>query len=199
MTSVINNENANILLFPNKEFNNKHQQGKNYPKIYQKQTAKGLSVLDQNIPYVEKNPLKEQKINKVPIQKNNVIITEMDILPLSQEKDKDKIIKEDIVLTSPNFSSDKIESESEYKQLSTLISEAHKALINLDINIEKMYRKRESDNLLINEGESSYKYNKHLEDTYSPQQKLYCYAISKCFNFDISKIQYHFYHLYMEE
>ena len=165
MTSVINNENANILLFPNKEFNNKHQQGKNYPKIYQKQTAKGLSVLDQNIPYVEKNPLKEQKINKVPIQKNNVIITEMDILPLSQEKDKDKIIKEDIVLTSPNFSSDKIESESEYKQLSTLISEAHKALINLDINIEKMYRKRESDNLLINEGESSYKYNKLLEDT----------------------------------
>ena len=89
----------------------------------------------------------------------------MDILPLSQEKDKDKIIKEDIVLTPPNFSSDKIESQSEYKQLSTLISEAHKALINLDINIEKMYRKRESDNLLINEGESSYKYNKHLEDT----------------------------------
>ena len=42
-------------------------------------------------------------------------------------------------------------------------------------------------------------FNKHLEDTYSPQQKLYCYAISKCFNFDISKIQYHFYHLYMEE
>ena len=42
-------------------------------------------------------------------------------------------------------------------------------------------------------------FNKHLEDTYSNQQRLYCYAVSKCFNFDISKIQYHFYHLYMGE
>lgn len=39
--------------------------------------------------------------------------------------------------------------------------------------------------------------NQHLEDTYGNQQRLYCYAISKAFNIDISKIQYHFYHLYM--
>ena len=37
---------------------------------------------------------------------------------------------------------------------------------------------------------------KHLEDTYSLQQKLYCLALSFCFGMDLSKIQYHFYHLY---
>lgn len=37
---------------------------------------------------------------------------------------------------------------------------------------------------------------KHLEDTYSLQQKLYSLAMSFCFKMDYSKIQYHFYHLY---
>jgi hypothetical protein len=45
-----------------------------------------------------------------------------------------------------------------------LIYEAHKGLEKLNINIEKLYYRRESDNLLVNEGESSYKYNKFLEE-----------------------------------
>ena len=39
-------------------------------------------------------------------------------------------------------------------------------------------------------------FDKHLENTYGHQQKLYCLAASMCFNMDLSKIQYHFYHLY---
>ena len=39
-------------------------------------------------------------------------------------------------------------------------------------------------------------FDKHLEDTYGHQQRLYCLAASMCFNMDLSKIQYHFYHLY---
>ena len=41
--------------------------------------------------------------------------------------------------------------------------------------------------------------NQHLEDTYSYQQKLYCYAVSKCFNVERDKVNYHFYHLYQQE
>lgn len=41
--------------------------------------------------------------------------------------------------------------------------------------------------------------NQHLEDTYSYQQKLYCYAVSKCFNIERDKVNYHFYHLYNQE
>ncbi|MBP5407527.1 MAG: UvrD-helicase domain-containing protein [Bacilli bacterium] len=42
-------------------------------------------------------------------------------------------------------------------------------------------------------------FEKHLEETYSSQQKLYCFALSKCFNIEIDKVKYHFYHLYNEE
>ena len=37
---------------------------------------------------------------------------------------------------------------------------------------------------------------KHLEDTYSNQQRMYCVALSKCFKIDRDKINYKFYHLY---
>ena len=171
MTSIINNENENnnenafhnMDLLDNKQLN----KGKKYPKIYKKHSTKGLSVQDQNVLHgknLEKDA-KDQKLNKVPIQKNNVIPTELNLLPSPIEyKLEEEPRDDDIILSSPNFNSNEMESEKEYKQLSTLLSEAHKALSKIDINIQKMYCKRESDNLLVNEGESSYKYNKSLEE-----------------------------------
>lgn len=149
--------------------------GAKFPKVYQKQTTKGLSILDQNVIKGKKSSknVKKAKIkNKVPIQKNKVIPTENDIftqtLDYELEQFKNQLIDldGDIMLSSPTdiLTKDENEIEKEYKQFSTLVKEAHKVLENLDINIEKMYSKRESDNLLINEGESSYKYNKILEE-----------------------------------
>ena len=36
---------------------------------------------------------------------------------------------------------------------------------------------------------------KHLEDAYGDQQRLYCKAMTKCFNVD--NVSYQFYHMYM--
>ena len=194
MTSLTNNENDNVLMDKNKEndlqnmdefINRQINKAKNYPKVYQKQTTKGLSVLDPNVPCERKQDKegKDSKINVVPIQKNNVIPTELDVLPFSddfqiQEGQND----DDIILTSPNLLDNEEQSEKEHKQLSTLISEAHKALDNLNISISQMYTKRESDNLLVNEGESSYKYNKLLEETVFniPPTFLSKHKISPC-------------------
>ena len=189
MTSIIynenvtNNENAlhNMDLLDNKQMN----KGKNYPKIYQKQTTKGLTVQDQNVLH-GKNPekdAKDHKLNKVPIQKNNVIPTELNLLPSPIQFDIDQEPKDDdIILSPPNFNLNEKENENEYKNLSTLLSEAHNALSKIDINIQKMYCKRESDNLLVNEGESSYKYNKLLEETVFniPPTFLSKHKISPC-------------------
>ena len=110
MTSIIynenvtNNENAlyNMDLLDNKQMN----KGKNYPKIYQKQTTKGLTVQDQNVLH-GKNPekdAKDHKLNKVPIQKNNVIPTELNLLPSPIQFDIDQEPKDDdIILSPPNF------------------------------------------------------------------------------------------------
>ena len=82
----MNKENEKMLFINNNkgQYNNKPQnKTKKYPKLYQKQTAKGLSVLDQNVlqdKMAEKEG-KDLKLNKVPIQKNNVIPTELNILP----------------------------------------------------------------------------------------------------------------------
>ena len=194
MTSLTNNENDNVLMDKNKEndlqnmdefINRQINKAKNYPKVYQKQTTKGLSVVDPNVPCERKQDKegKDSKINVVPIQKNNVIPTELDVLPFSddfqiQEGQND----DDIILTSPNLLDNEEQSEKEHKQLSTLISEAHKALDNLNISISQMYTKRESDNLLVNEGESSYKYNKLLEETVFniPPTFLSKHKISPC-------------------
>ena len=88
-----------------------------------------------------------------------------------------------------------------------------KEIKNVDINDKDIWFNGKADLILVNENHIDiYDYKtdsignnsisaleKHLEDTYGDQQRLYCFAISKCFNFDISKIQYHFYHLYMGE
>ena len=96
MTSLTNNENDNVLMDKNKEndlqnmdefINRQINKAKNYPKVYQKQTTKGLSVLDPNVPCERKQDKegKDSKINVVPIQKNNVIPTELDVLPFSDD------------------------------------------------------------------------------------------------------------------
>ena len=182
MTTLVNINKENILYknnnFGKNNFRSKSK-GTKLPKIYQKQSTKGLSILDQNIlrgksKKSSKNVKKAKINNKVPIEKNNVIPTEIGLDPKTLDFKLEKIEKElqdvkddDIILSSPNVSINNEQSEKEekeYKQLSTLISEAHKGLEKLNINIEKLYYRRESDNLLVNEGESSYKYNKFLEE-----------------------------------
>ena len=171
MTSIINqygNENNVKLHFRSKS------KGAKLPKVYQKQSTKGLSVVDQNVLKGKKSSKNVKKIkikNKVPIEKNKVIPTENDLFPqaldldmqLQQWQEELKDLDDNIILSTPDLINDG-KDERDYKQFSTLVEEAHKALDDLDINIEKMYNKRESDNLLINEGESSYKYNKTLEE-----------------------------------
>ena len=159
----------------------KHKsKGKDYPQVYQRQNPKGLSVLDQNVLNGKKSKkkIKGSKMNKVPINKKDVIITDIDMLPGSLQYKLEEALDDDenINLSSPNLNSKNPKEENEYKQFSTLVSEAHKALDNLHISIEKMYCKRESDNLLVKEGESSYKYNKHLEEN---SFKIPCNFLSK--------------------
>ena len=186
MTSIMNKENEKMLFMNNKgQFNNKQQnKGKNLPKLYQKQTAKGLSVLDQNVlqdKMAEKEG-KALKLNKVPIQKNNVILTELNVLPSPIQADLQANQNDDIIISSPSFNSNDMESEKEYKNLAAIIDESHKALIKTKTNVQKMYCKRESDNLLVNEGESSYKYNKSLEENVFkiPTNLLSKHKISPC-------------------
>jgi hypothetical protein len=170
MTSIINQygkENNGKLHFRSKS------KGAKMPKIYQKQSTKGLSVLDQNVLKDKKsnrNPKKIKIKNKVPIEKNKVIPTENDLfspnldLEIQEWTEKLQALDDNLILLdAPSINIDG-KDEREVKLFSTLVEESHKALENLDINIEKMYSKRESDNLLINEGESSYKYNKTLEE-----------------------------------
>ena len=178
MTSLMNNENMNNEnAFHNVDLDNPLLNNvKKYPQVYQKQVAKGLTVQDQNVLHGKNldKDAKDQKLNKVPIQKNNVIPTEINILPSPIQFEQEP--NDDIILSSPNFDSNEQEGEIEHNQLSTLLSEAHKALNKTDVNIQRMYYKRESDNLLVNEGESSYKYNKSLEEKVF---KIPCTFLSK--------------------
>ena len=84
---------------------------------------------------------------------------------------------------------------------------------NVDIEDEDIWFSGKADLVLVNDNRIDvYDYKtdtkgnnsiidleKHLEDTYGDQQKLYCFALSKCFNIEIDKVKYHFYHLYNEE
>ena len=76
MTSLMNNENMNNEnAFHNVDLDNPLLNNvKKYPQVYQKQVAKGLTVQDQNVLHGKNldKDAKDQKLNKVPIQKNNV-------------------------------------------------------------------------------------------------------------------------------
>ena len=70
-----------------------------------------------------------------------------------------------LILSAPNFQEKDIISEWEHQKITENINQIHTKLIPLNIDINKMFRKRESDNLLIKCGESSFKYNKVLEES----------------------------------
>ena len=125
------------------------------------------------------NPLRELNFNEIfPIFKNNNIFDinnneNEDKMELSLNSDIEIVSssKADmeneklVLLNSPNFLTDGIECESEHKIFEENIKNIHNSLIKLDININKLVKKRESDNLLLKCGETSYKYNKYLEES----------------------------------
>ena len=224
MTSVINNENENLIFVQNEankenchnnmdEFiNNQINIAKNHSKskqIQANQINKGLNVLDPNNNCIKKtitfNQTKpETKIENINseynpfigvnsnfifpnynnINNNNNIF---DVNPNSNENvdqenmDFSSNNSQDIeivtstkgneenenvlILSSPNFYLEDNESESEHKLFEENIKKIHDSMVKLDININKLFKKRESDNLLLKCGETSYKYNKILEES----------------------------------
>ena len=117
MNPLINFYNENIL---HKNINNaknnfrSKSKGAKLPKIYQKQNTKGLSVLDQNVlrgksKKSSKNVKKAKINNKVPIEKNKVIPTEIVLDPKSLDYKLEQIekefedVNEDIIISSPNI------------------------------------------------------------------------------------------------
>ena len=85
----------------------------------------------------------------------------VEIITSSKEKDNDNII----IFSSKNYFKESLLSESEHKKIEDNLEKIEKSLEPLDININKMFNKRESNNLLLKCGESSYKYNKILEES----------------------------------
>ena len=71
-----------------------------------------------------------------------------------------------LIFSSPNFLKDDDDDEglSEQKRIGEELLKIQHSLVQLNINSNKMYNIRESNNLLLKCGESSYKYNKVLEE-----------------------------------
>ena len=110
------------------------------------------SILDINI---EANlPKKDDKMDLCSK-------SDIEIISSSKEKDNDNII----IFSSKNYFKDCLLSESEHKKIADNLAKIEKSLDPLNININKMFSKRESNNLLLKCGESSYKYNKILEES----------------------------------
>ena len=70
-----------------------------------------------------------------------------------------------VELGDDDFLENDILGESEHKNLTESLQKMEESVTPLNINIEKMFNKRESNNLLLKCGESSYKYNKYLEES----------------------------------
>lgn len=103
-----------------------------------------------NIELIESNDEDNEKEDNMEICSN-----------LDEDEGEDNIL----MLTPPNFlENDKI-SESEHQKITENLDQVKVSLIPLNIDINKMFRKRESDNLLLKCGETSYKYNKVLEES----------------------------------
>ena len=84
----------------------------------------------------------------------------LDISPKSREENDEMLI-----LSPPIFLENDIISEWEHQNITKNINQIHAELIPLNVDINKMFSKRESENLLLKYGESSYKYNKVLEES----------------------------------
>ena len=69
---------------------------------------------------------------------------------------------ENILFLTPNFLGNNVTSESEHNKIVENLKKKENGLAPLDINIHKMFKKRESYNLFLKYVESSYKYNKIL-------------------------------------
>jgi hypothetical protein len=222
MTSIINNENENIIFVQNEankenchnnmdEFiNNQINIAKNHSKskqIQANQINKGLNVLDPNNncikkpnSFIQNKPEtkndKNQNLLYYPFMEldSNYIFSKNDnynsnnilnanqnankneekIESMSNNSDDIEIVSSTkgneenenmLIFSSPNFYLEDDECISEHKNFEENIKKIHDSLIKLDININKLAKKRESDNLLLKCGESSYKYNKALEES----------------------------------
>ena len=106
----------------------------------------------------EENP---QNISKEIIDLSSKSNSEIEMISSLKEKESDKIL----LFSSPNFIEKDFQSESEHNKISENLQNMQNSLIPLNINIDKMFNKRESNNLLLKCGESSYKYNKILEES----------------------------------
>jgi len=87
--------------------------------------------------------------------------SDIEIVSSSKEKENDNII----IFSNPNYFENNLLSESEHKKIADNLKKIEKSITPLNININKMFNKRESNNLLLKCGESSYKYNKFLEES----------------------------------
>ena len=125
--------------------------------------------------------LNSDGMNQIPsIKEDNMELTsksDIEIISSSEkieaveENDGEKNQKDEkdekalIFSSSPNFLENDILSESEHNKIKENLEKIQNGVVPLDIDINKMFNKRESNNLLLKCGESSYKYNKILEET----------------------------------
>ena len=99
--------------------------------------------------------------NNSKLNNNKMDLSDLEIISSSKENENDNIL----IFSDPNFLENDLLSESEHKKLEESIQNMENIITPLNINIDKMFNKRESNNLLLKCGESSYKYNKYLEES----------------------------------
>lgn len=176
---------------------------------------KGLNVIDQNNNCIKKtitfNPENNNKIgtNYNPLLDNlnnnifdneNIINIDIDSnLPKMNDSKMELTSNSDInildsskenenilIFNSPDFLKEDDESLSEHQRIGEELLKIEHSLVQLNINSNKMYNTRESNNLLLKCGESSYKYNKVLEESvfnipsnFLERHKVYPYIRTK--------------------
>ena len=121
--------------------------------------------------------LNSDEVNPIPdLNEDKMILTsksDIEIISSSEKSEKKNIEKNAkdeknegiFILSSPNFLENDVLSESEHNKITENLAKMENGLVPLDIDIDKMFNKRESNNLLLKCGESSYKYNKILEES----------------------------------
>ena len=102
-----------------------------------------------------------EESNNSKINNNKMELSDLEIISSSKENENDNIL----IFSDQNFLENDILGESEHKNLTESLQKMEESVTPLNINIDKMFNKRESNNLLLKCGESSYKYNKYLEES----------------------------------
>ena len=103
----------------------------------------------------------KEESNNSKLNNNKMDLSDLEIISSSKENENDNIL----LFRNPNYLENIKLSESEHKNLTENIKKMQNSVTPLNINIDKMFNKRESNNLLLKCGESSYKYNKYLEES----------------------------------